>query len=70
MAIVRLERLGKLINEMTSGIESAIFRLVAYCLNQLRYRTPPNYFNTFLQVYNLCISYWRLSNPLTDYQRF
>jgi hypothetical protein len=39
MAIVQLEGLGKLKNPMTSsGIEPATFRLVAECLNQLRYR--------------------------------
>jgi hypothetical protein len=38
---VRLEGLGQLKNPMTSlRIESATFRLVAYCLNQLRYREP------------------------------
>jgi hypothetical protein len=37
--IVRLEGLGQLKNPMTSsGMEPATFRLVAYCLNQLRYR--------------------------------
>jgi hypothetical protein len=37
--IVWLEGLGQLKNPMTSsGIETATFRIVAYCLNQLRYR--------------------------------
>jgi hypothetical protein len=36
---VRLEGLGQLKNAMTSsGIEPATFRLVALCINQLRYR--------------------------------
>jgi hypothetical protein len=35
---VRLEGLGKLKNPMTSGMEPETFRLVTYCLNQLRYR--------------------------------
>jgi hypothetical protein len=40
-AIVRLEGLGKLKNPMTSsGFEPTTFRLVALCLNQLRYRVP------------------------------
>jgi hypothetical protein len=38
---MRLEGLGKLQNPMTSsGIEFSTFRLVAQCLNQLRYRVP------------------------------
>jgi hypothetical protein len=36
---MRLEELGEMKNLVTtSGIESAIFRLVACCLNQQRYR--------------------------------
>jgi hypothetical protein len=38
---VRLEGLGQLKNPMNSSeIEPATFRLVALCLNQLRYRVP------------------------------
>jgi hypothetical protein len=38
-AIAWLEGLDQLKNAMTSsGIEPATFRLVAYCINQLRYR--------------------------------
>jgi hypothetical protein len=41
-AIVRLEGLGQPKTPVTSpGIESATFRLVVKCLNQLRYRVPP-----------------------------
>jgi hypothetical protein len=41
-AIIRLERLGLLKNRMTSlEFEPATFRLVVWCLNQLRYRVPP-----------------------------
>jgi hypothetical protein len=45
MALMRLEVLGQLKNPVTSsGIEPATFRLIALCLNQLRYRVPPNYY--------------------------
>jgi hypothetical protein len=38
---VRLEGLGQLKNSMTSsGIVPAIIRLVAQCLNKIRYRVP------------------------------
>jgi hypothetical protein len=44
-AIMQLEELGQLENPaISSGIESATYRLLAWCLNQLRYRVPPNYF--------------------------
>jgi hypothetical protein len=40
---VWLEGLGELKNLMTSsGIEPATFQLVAWLLNQLRYRVPPS----------------------------
>jgi hypothetical protein len=40
--MLRLEGLGELKNAMdSSGIESETFRLVALCLNQLRYRVLP-----------------------------
>jgi hypothetical protein len=36
-AILRLEGLGTLKKSTSSGLDPATFRLVAYCLNQLRY---------------------------------
>jgi hypothetical protein len=40
-AIVRLEGLGQLKNSTSSELEPATFRLVARCLNQLRYSVCP-----------------------------
>jgi hypothetical protein len=38
---VRLEGLGKLKSPVTSsGIEPTSFRILSYCLNQIRYRVP------------------------------
>jgi hypothetical protein len=39
-AILRLEELGKLKKSTSSELDPATFRLVAQCLNQLRYRVP------------------------------
>jgi hypothetical protein len=51
-AIVRLEELGQLKNPMTSsGIEPATFRLVAWCLNQLRYRVLLAHVISFLNLF-------------------
>jgi hypothetical protein len=48
-AIVRMEELDQLKNPVTSsGTEPATFRLVAECLNQLRYRVPPSFKVKFL----------------------
>jgi hypothetical protein len=50
-AIVRLEGLGQLKNSMTSSVmEPAIFRLVAWCRKQLRYRVPLKDLNPFTIV--------------------
>jgi hypothetical protein len=42
-AILRLEGFGKLVEKKSSsGLDSATFRLVALCFNQLPYRVLPN----------------------------
>jgi hypothetical protein len=38
---MRLEGLDKLKKSTPLGLDPATFRLVAQCLNQLRYRVPP-----------------------------
>jgi hypothetical protein len=40
---VRLEGLRKFKKSTSSGLEPATYRLVAQCLNQLRYRVHLNY---------------------------
>jgi hypothetical protein len=37
---MQLQGLVQLKNSPTPGIEPSTFQLVAYCLNQLRYRVP------------------------------
>jgi hypothetical protein len=61
-AVVRLEGLGQLTNMMTiSRIETETFRLVAQCLNQLRYRVPP------LRVKRLHNFYQNAIAPLSEW---
>jgi hypothetical protein len=40
---MRLEGLGTLKNPPHPGLEPATLQLVAYCLNQLRYRVPQTF---------------------------
>jgi hypothetical protein len=50
-AIERLEGLGHLKKSTSFGIEPATLRLVALCLNQLRYRVHPE---IYLELYMIC----------------
>jgi hypothetical protein len=58
--MVRLEGLGQLKNPVTSpGIEPATLCLVAWCLNQLRYRVPLNHPRNF--IYSEFVLSWSSS---------
>jgi hypothetical protein len=52
---VRLEGLGKLKKFTSSGFDSATIRLVAQCLNQLRYRVPLNYLYLYFIYFHLVL---------------
>jgi hypothetical protein len=47
-----MEGLGQLKNPMTSGIETATFRLIVQCLNELLYRVPPLLSGAYDKLYN------------------
>jgi hypothetical protein len=49
---MRLEGLGKLKKSTSSRLETATFRLVAQCLNQLRYRVPHYFCIELLEIKN------------------
>jgi hypothetical protein len=50
--IVRLEGVRKLKSPPHLGLETATFRLVAYCLNQVRYRVPPELRSIVYLIFN------------------
>jgi hypothetical protein len=72
-AIVRLAGLSQLRNPViSSGIELAIFRLVAQCLNQLRYQSLGVYFyNIFFQCAWFNAEHFRIpfNDPKSIYVR-
>jgi hypothetical protein len=54
---VRLEGLVKLKKTNSSGLEPATFRLVAYCLNHLRFGVPGQIFKGKEYVGNVLIDF-------------
>jgi hypothetical protein len=55
---MRLEGLGQLKNPVTSGLDPATFRLVAQCLNQLRYSVRPGNCNGYQYINSI----WRMKS--------